>query len=297
MKNNTRKNKNKGYNNKYLSKKKTNKYVGGNNINDINNINNIDQINKQIEQENIDTQNKFLPSTNIMDSKLLDKASNLAENLGVKTIESIGNNLGLDLTNKEQVNQKLNQIKETISDPQNIQQLKEIISNAAQVGAVGIEAAKPFLDPLINTTIEKTKNAASKIGEAGVKIALNTATQIPGIGVVVGSVRSLSNAGEAGIAALNAGNEIIKTASNTLNATTKNFNRLMKEKGQLLERTQKSMNNFLNPINSMNQINPINPINPIKNNTIKNYNNYNQNKGLKGGKNKNKTRKFKNFKN
>lgn len=288
MKNNTRKNKNKSYNHKYLSKKKTNKYIGGNNINDINNIDQISEINKQIEQENTNTQNKLLPSTNIMDYELLDKASDLAENLGVKTIESIGNNLGIDLTNKDQINQKLNQIKETISDPQNIQQVKEIISNVAQVGAVGIEAAKPFLDPLINTTIEKTKDAASKIGEAGVKIALNTATEIPGIGVVVGSIRSLSNAGEAGIAALNAGNEIIKTASNTLNASTKNFNRLMKEKGQLLERTQNSINNFLNPLN---------PLNPIKNNTIKNYNNYkqnyNQNKGLKGGKNKNKTRKLK----
>jgi hypothetical protein len=208
--------------------------------NNINNLYNIDDINEQVQKENTST---FLSSN----SGILNKASALAQNIGINTIESIGDKLGFDLKNTTQVNQKLRQVNDTLSNPQNIEQVKEIISNAAEIGAVGIEAAKPFIDPLIDTTIEKTKEAASKIGEAGVKIALNTATEIPGIGVVVGTIRSLSNAAEAGLAAINAGNEITKTTANTINASTKNFNRLMREKKNILERTQNSVNNFMEP--------------------------------------------------
>ena len=271
------------------SKKKTSKnYYGGaemenpsENINNIENINNtpyndpLQEINRQVHEE--DSLENLLPSyqmpsVNLENSELMNKASDLVEGVGVEAIDKLGNSLGLDLTNPEQVNEKLQQINETLTDPNNIAQFKEIMSNIAEIGAVGIEAAQPFINPLIETTVDKFKTAASEIGEAGVKIALNTAEEIPGAGVIIGTIRNLSNAAEAGLAAVNAGSEVVKTTSDSINAATKNFNRLIREKGDLIDRTQNSINNFMNPLkntqNYMQQYNPQNYMqqyNPLKN--------------------------------
>lgn len=284
MKYNTKKNK--GKNLKKNFKNKTNKkYFGGSqientsdNINEINNSNFTDdnplqEINRQVQQE--DSLKNLLPSyqmpsVNLENSELLNKASDLVEGVGVEAIDKLGNSLGLDLTNPEQVNEKLKQINETLTNPDNVAQLKKILSNVAEIGAVGIEAAQPFIDPLIDTTVDKFKTAASEMGEAGVKIALNTAEEIPGVGVIVGTIRNLSNASEAGLAAINAGSEVLKTTSDSINAATKNFNRLIKEKGDLLERTQNSIDSFMNPLkktsqNYMQQYNTQNYYNPTKN--------------------------------
>lgn len=299
MKYNTKKYKNRNYK-KYTKKYIKKNYYGGNSIDTLNDNRNTFQNNDYIQSEvndnpiekiqeqvkNEDSLKNFIPSigmpsVDLEDSELLNKSVDLAEGLGVKALEGIGNTVGVDITNPEQVNEKLRRIKETITDPRNIEQLKDIASNVAEIGAVGIEAAKPFIDPLIDTTVDKFKTAASEIGEAGVKIALNTAEEIPGVGVVIGTIRSLSNAGEAGLAAVNAGSEVVKTASDSINAATKNFNRLIKEKGDLVNRTQESINNFMNPLkyNPQNYMNKYNPQNySIRNNIkggkkLKKYNN------------------------
>jgi hypothetical protein len=238
-------------NNINKSNSKNNKnIIMDNNIN--NNLSQIENIKKKIQSE--DSFKNLLPNINLGDSKILDKATDLAEGLGVKTLEKAGNLVGIDITNPQQTNQKLEQIRKTLTNPENINKIKEITSNIAEIGAVGIEASKPFITPLINTTVEKIKEAGSEVGEAAVKIALNTAEEIPGVGILVGTVRNLSNAGEAGLAAINAGSEIIKTTSDSINAATKNFNRLIKEKGELLNRTQNSINNFMNPLNYQNKV-------------------------------------------
>lgn len=292
MKYNTKKNKGKTI--KKIIRKKTSKNLyGGNQIDNINNVSQndaIQEINKQVNQEN-SFKNLLpsyqMPSINLENSELLNKATDLVEGVGVQAIDKLGNSLGFDLTNPEQINQKLQKINETLTNPNNIAQLKEIMSNVAEIGAVGIEAAQPFIDPLIETTVDKFKTAASEMGEAGVKIALNTAEEIPGVGVIVGTIRNISNASEAGLAAINAGSEVVKTASDSINAATKNFNRLIKEKGDLLERTQNSINTFMNPLNkySQNYIQKYNPQNYVTN--------YNQVKNtLKGGKRYNKKNKI-----
>jgi hypothetical protein len=304
MKYNTKKLKNKNL--KKNSKKHMNyNYYGGNSVPNINaninpnasniqqkmNDNTIQQIKQQVQNE--DSIKNFLPSiqmpsVNLADSNILNKSANLVEGLGVKALEGIGDSIGIDVTDPNQVNQKLSQIKKTITDPRNVEQLKDIVSNVAEIGAVGIEAAKPFLNPLIDTTVDKFKNAASEIGEAGVKIALNTAEEIPGVGVVIGTIRSLSNAGEAGLATINAGNEVVKATSDSINAATKNFNRLIKEKGDLIDRTQNSINDFMNsskynPQNYLNKYNPQNYLNKY-NPQLMIPQNYSLKNNYKGGK-------------
>ena len=107
-----------------------------------------------------------------------------------------------------------------------------------------LEAAGPFLEQLVDKSIKIGSESITKIAEAAVKVALNTAEEIPVAGIVIGMVRSLSNAGEAALAATNATNQMITSTSNTINAASKNYERLIKEKMNSENRINKSVTNF-----------------------------------------------------
>ena len=188
-------------------------------------------------------------------SILVQKASLLAEGIAIKTIEAIGNLLGIDLSDTQDISGNLDRIKAALANPENREKIREIIGQLSEILAVALEAASPFIQPLIDKTFDVGANALSKMGESAVKIGLNTAEEIPGVGVLIGTIRSLSNALEAFLSTANAGEEIITTASDSVNAAFQNFNKLTKEKEASLNRIQNSVNNFQMPQYNMPQLN------------------------------------------
>ena len=175
-----------------------------------------------------------------------DKANDLVDAVALNSIEGVGNLVGADLTNPQETEEKLEQIKETLTDPENVEKMKEIVEGASEVGQVALEASKPFIDDFVNKSVDTASKAASDIGEKGVSILLNTLEEIPGVGIVFGTVRSIGNAGEAVVSSVNAGAEIATTYADTLNAATKKFNELMDEKGLINDRTDASIKEFQN---------------------------------------------------
>lgn len=168
----------------------------------------------------------------------------LAKTLAANFIQNVGAKMGIDVTNPRQTAQTLAAINRTMTDPQAVAQLKTTVANAAETGKEMLQAAEPFIDPLVNKTIEEGEKAASKMGEAAVKIGLNTAEEIPGVGVLIGTARSLSNAGEALTAVADAAAEITDTAAETVEGTTQNWKRLQAEKAAAIARTQASLQQF-----------------------------------------------------
>jgi len=217
-----------------------NRMIGGDSLS---NNNNATQIMNEVKKER-----KFNIAS-LGNIPMFKKTSELAEGLTIKGIEHLGILLGVDLSNSQSINEKLAQIKVALADPKNKEKIKEIVSEAAKVGAVAIEAASPFIKPLVDKTVEVGSDALTKMSEAAVKIGLNTAEEIPGVGIVIGTVRSLSNAGEAFAAATNAASEVVTTTSDSINAATKNFERLMKEKMDSVNRINDSLNKFQQPFN------------------------------------------------
>ena len=222
-------------NNKYTRYK--NRSIGGDSLSNDNNANEIMNEVKNERKTNI----------NLGNIHMFKKTGELIEGLTIKGIENLGILLGVDLSNSQSINEKLTQIKIALADPKNKEKVKEIVSEAAKVGAVAIEAASPFIKPLVDKTVELGSDALSKMGEAAVKIGLNTAEEIPGVGVVIGTVRSLSNASEALLATSNSVSEIVTASSDTINAATKNFERLMKEKMNSMNRINESVSRFQQP--------------------------------------------------
>jgi hypothetical protein len=186
---------------------------------------------------------------NLGDYPVIKKSRELVEGLTIKGIEHLGILLGVDLSSSQSINERLEKIRLAFTDPKNQEKVREILNEAANVGNVAIEAASPFIKPLIDKTVDLGSEALSKLGESAVKIGLNTAEEIPGVGVVLGTVRSLNDAGEAILAASNAASEVVTTTSDSINAATKNFERLIKEKMQGLNRINESVNNFQTPFN------------------------------------------------
>jgi hypothetical protein len=215
--------------------------MGGDNLTTDNKA---DEIMDEVKKER-----EFKLNFNLGDYPVIKKSRELAEGLTIKGIEHLGILLGVDLSSSQSINEKLEKIRAALADPKNKEKVREIVSEAAKVGTVAIEAASPFIKPLIDKTVDVGSEALSKMGESAVKIGLNTAEEIPGIGVVLGTVRSLNDAGEAMIAASNAASEVVTTTSDSINAATKNFERLMKEKMQGLNRINESVNKFQKPFN------------------------------------------------
>ena len=262
----------KSYNNKIKTKKRrkssSRKFWGGEENKTIENNNSSEEKLKspeEIMKEVKEEREKQVPAeTNTNKEGVLGKTVELTENVGTEVVDkskdlvqgvtanALNNTaelVGVDLTNTEETNKKLDEMKATISDPETQEKAKELIGETAKVGAVAVEAAKPFLDPLVDTISDKSEKLLSKLGESSVKIMLNTAEEIPGVGVVIGTARSASNIGEAIAASANTGSELVTATSDTVNAATKNFEQIMDEKKNVEDRTNTSINQFENPVN------------------------------------------------
>ena len=211
--------------------------------------NSMDELTQKIKAEH--SLGNFLPNFNLGDSKVLKKVVELSEGLMMKTIDNTAAYFNVDLNDSEQFKRRLEELKMILNDPKNKELMKEIIANFAQVGIVALEAAEPFMNKLISDIFEKLTIMGNEFGEAGIKIGLNTLEEIPGYGVIIGTIRSVSNAAEAVIASGNTASEIMTIAADTTNASIQTFDKLLKEKGDLLNRTTESINKFSESMKSM----------------------------------------------
>ena len=223
------------------NKSKTNKLLFGGKLSKVNDANTYDSVMDEVKKErNI--------GFNLGNLPIFKKTTDLAEGLLLKGIEHIGKMFDINLSESDDVSDKLNKIKIALADPKNKEKIREIFSEAVVLGTIAVEAASPFLQPLVNKTLEVGSDAVTKIGKSLVKIGLNTVEEIPILGVVISIIRSLSNAGEAFLATTNAASQIVTASSDSINAATKNFDRLMKEKMQGLNRINGSLSEFQRPI-------------------------------------------------
>lgn len=158
----------------------------------------------------------------------------------LKGLDILGKTLGTDFSRQEEVNQKLYQIRETLTSTQTIKQL-------AELGALSVEASMPFIKPLIDNIIDEGGDVAYKIAETIVRVILNSAEEIPGVGIILGTVRSISNVGEAILSSINSGLKVYIQFSDTIGKSIDRFKQLKNEKMGTLNRTQESIQNFQQP--------------------------------------------------
>lgn len=206
-------------------------------------VNTIDELTSKIEEQH--SLNKFLPDFNLGNSTIVKKIVELSQGLAMKVVDRSAQFLNINLNDSEQFKQSLEELKVLLNDPKNIALMKEVVAEFAKVGIIALDAARPFIDELITEIFDKLKIIGSQWGQTGVKVALNTLEEVPGYGIIVGSIRSVSNIGEAFFSTTNAAAEVWTRTSDNVNAAVQNFDKLLQEKNELITRTGGSIKKFL----------------------------------------------------
>lgn len=213
---------------------KKKQYYGGDMINNLNN-NAVNKIMEQVKSER---------KLDLGNMEIVQKTQNLLKGLFLQATENIAKIANVDINSSTSVDQKLQQIKEALINPENKEKLKAIISELAKNGVIVIQAASPFLKELTDKVVPIITKTASDIGESIVKIGLNTAEEIPGVGVLIGTIRNISNVGEAISSSTNAASEIVTNTSDALKGVIMNYKNITQENMGRLNNINNSINEF-----------------------------------------------------
>jgi hypothetical protein len=179
-------------------------------------------------------------------NEMVEDVSTVAKGVVANTLESAGDLVGVDIDNPKAVNDKLVAIKETISDPKNTEEIKEIVSEAVKKGAVVVEAASPLIDPLAEKALDVGGKTAVKMADTGTTIFFNFIKEIPGVGLAYSIVQDASKIGEAGSAVVNATAELTTDTADSAVVFKKNLEELQQEADNTENRSAESVKEFEN---------------------------------------------------
>jgi hypothetical protein len=223
---------------KSLQKRKSRRRMYGGKLDvkqdmEINQVSNNEPLDKSTEimMNKIEKENKIeFPSIGEIPvvGPIVEKSGDLIEGAAVKALDVAGNAIGVDINNPESVGEKLDDIKQAISSPENIKKTKEILANAGAYGELLVEAAAPVIEQTANKILPIVTKEADKAITAGLGTAVNVAEDV--LGPFIGIPRTLVSATEAFNATVNASSELVKGMAEGIQGTQENFNRLVEEK-------------------------------------------------------------------
>lgn len=199
------------------------------------NNNSINQIMEQVKAQR---------KVHLGNNEIIQKIQNLLKGFFIQATEKIAELAKVDIKDPGVMDKKLDQIKNVLNNPVNKEKLKEIVGELSKNAALVIQSASPFLNELVEKIIPIGTKSLSEIGEAIVKIGLNTAEEIPGVGILIGTIRSIGNAGEAIAASTNAAAEVVTIVSDALKGSIMNYNKIAQENIGRLNNINKSINEF-----------------------------------------------------
>ena len=216
----------------------------------MNNINNINNIN--LENQSLQELQKIKDERLAKSSALLSSVTNAAKGVAANALETVGDKLGVDITNPQGIDNALDNIKNSVTNPKNVEKTTEILKGLAQNAAVYYKAVEPVIDPMVDKFLEVSSKAAEKAGETATVVLSNAVKEIPGVGLTYSLVQDASKIGEAASAATNAFAEFTTTASDSAVVFKKNLERLKAEKSAIEARTNETLNQFQNPLQNLN---------------------------------------------
>lgn len=223
-------------------KKMTNKikYGGGGGVGDnlVSSVTNNNTVNKIMEQ--VKSERKM----DLGKLEVVQKLQTLLSGLFLKATDNIAKLANVDINDPTSVDQKLDKIKNMLINPANKEKFKKIMDELNKEGIIAIQAFSPFLQEFFNKVVPIGTKTLSDIGESIVKIGLNTAEEIPGVGILIGTIRSIGNAGEAITSSTNAAAKIVTAYSDSLNGAILNLKKITQENNDRLNNINKSITDF-----------------------------------------------------
>ena len=221
----------------------------------------VSEVPKEVDTSKVDLETRSLEELAkikeeraMANNEMIEDASTVAKGLAVNTLETAGDLIGVDIDNPEAVNKKLEDIKETFTDPKNLETLTETVAEAAKKGAVVVEAAAPLIDPLAEKALDVGSKTAIKMADTGSTIFFNFLKEIPGVGLAYSIVQDASKIGEAGSAVVNATAELTTDTADSAVVFKKNLEELQNEAADTENRASKTIKEFENPLEKQVQV-------------------------------------------
>ena len=214
----------------------------------MNNINN----NLTPENQGLQELQKIKDERLAKSSAVLSSVTNAAKGVAANALETVGDKLGVDITNPQGIDNALDNIKNSVTNPENVKKTAEILKGLAQNAAVYYEAVEPVIDPMADKFLEVSSKAIEKAGETATLVLSNAVKEIPGVGLAYSLVQDVSKIGEAASAATNAFAEFTTTASDSAVVFKQNLEKLKAEKAAIEARTNETLNQFQNPLQNLN---------------------------------------------
>jgi hypothetical protein len=156
---------------------------------------------------------------------VIEKTGDLIEGASVNIIDKAGDLLGVDIDNPGSISEKLDDVKEALGDPENLEKLKDIAGEAGKIGEVAVVAFQPAAEKFVETTLPVVTDGFNKAVKGVVATGVNLAEDVAG--PFIGIPRTLLSAATAFNASVNAGSELVKGASEAIQGSQENFERLM----------------------------------------------------------------------
>ena len=181
---------------------------------------------------------------NQVGSVLVDSLNESVENSGItETIpEAIGKTVDIAKDVLEKTSEKL-------EDPQFQEDLKIAASNIADKASIVLDAADKPLNKLVDKSMEIGEKLGEKMASSAVKIGLDTAGMIPGIGEVIEAARVADDIAKAGFAVADAGAQSIKMSADTVTETLNAIQEKINQAENVLDRTSGSVTDFVDTDN------------------------------------------------
>jgi hypothetical protein len=165
----------------------------------------------------------------------------LNKNINGPVKETVSTAVGNTVQAAENVLEAAN---EKLNNPEFVHDVAEAAKNVSNTAATMLEAASPALNKAIDKASVIGTKVASKVGEATVNVALNTAQAIPGPGAVIGLVRDIDKFATAGEAVLEAGAESVTTFADTLKNAEEAIMKKMSETSAVTSRITDNVKQF-----------------------------------------------------
>ena len=149
------------------------------------------------------------------------------------------------------IQEYLQTIDKSLDDPKLKEQVYITSQKIGELTSIALEAAGPAIDQARDKIIEESQILFNKLGVAGVKLVLDVAGTVPGVGEVVEGIRVIDDLSKSGLAVADTVAKLSGTTSDLIENTRNNYNQIMNEKKMSEQRIQKSIDKFKNT-NSLN---------------------------------------------
>ena len=144
--------------------------------------------------------------------------------------------LGVDGSNPQQINAKIDEIKRAVSDPETKEKVQVIASKISILVSIAFEAVEPQIQTLSDKINNIYVKSTSELGTSTISILKNIAKAIPIYGAIVALIDTANTITVASAHTVTAKEHAKIAYADAITAASINFKDLLKQKKDLLSR-------------------------------------------------------------